>query len=815
MLKKTLFRMLSVFCAASLLTNPALAAHIQDYPDAAGHWAYDALSHAVEDELLYGDEQGRLLPSGSLTVAQMTAILNRVLGVSNTDRAYPGTPDGQWYSLDAAKGASLGILPMDGSAQMTAILNRVLGVSNTDRAYPGTPDGQWYSLDAAKGASLGILPMDGSLTLTANAARAEVFQALAAAFGLEEAAPDESVLDQFSDVSMLTPMDGSLTLTANAARAEVFQALAAAFGLEEAAPDESVLDQFSDVSMLTPSQRRAAAVLVRDGIVSGAQDGSLQASRGVTRAEFVSLIYRICSGSYLPAFTAATAPPKSETPAPDPTDSPDTENLETPESDTPIPETPEPDPPVQPAVSFYTSMPQPGDLLAKRVVLRGEDMAAPFTESEPVSIDRLVLATTGNDLTMEKKSGNTFGTIAIGGGTGAVSLNGNLTSSVEVTGSGRTVSLSGMMLDTLIVSGTDNTITIDETTKIDTLHVQPGVTMEKKSGNTFGTIAIGGGTGAVSLNGNLTSSVEVTGSGRTVSLSGMTLDTLIVSGTDNTIIVDKKTAIDTLHVQPGASNNSFTVDGSVKTANLHGNRTKLAGAGRADSVEISGKYCTTELSSGTVTDNSDSGLDSIQMTVEAPKVAPGGQMTATVTITGADKACICTAQWYLDGKPEENFINPAFEVQEGSTSSYRRTLEFTRDMPLTHTIGFVLTYQNPVTGETEKKIAGAEAQIENYPPSHYLPSPEEVLAKVHSTYRKGNTDYTPEEKTVFVNAKGYSSPTPYLLWVSRSAQKVNVFEGSKENWELIHEFDCATGAPGSSTPGRRSMSLRAAKKTGS
>ena len=559
---------------------------------------------------------------------------------------------------------------------MTAILNRVLGVSNTDRAYPGTPDGQWYSLDAAKGASLGILPMDGSLTLTANAARAEVFQALAAAFGLEEAAPDESVLDQFSDVSMLTPQ-----------------------------------------------QRRAAAVLVRDGIVSGAQDGSLQASRGITRAEFVSLIYRICSGSYLPSFSDASAPLESEAPETGSTDSPDTENLETPESDTPIPETPEPEPPVQPAVSFYTAMPQPGDPLAKRVVLRGENMAAPFTEGEPVSIDRLVLATTGSDLTMEKRSGNTFGTIAIGGGTGAVSLNGNLTSSVEVTGSGRTVSLSGMTLDTLIVSGTDNTITIDETTKIDTLHVQPG-----------------------------------------------------------------------------ASNNSFTVDGSVKTANLHGNRTKLAGAGRADTVEISGKHCTTELSSGTVTDNSDSGLDSIQMTVEAPKVAPGGQLTATVTITGADKARTCTAQWYLDGKPEENFINPAFEVQEGSTSSYRRTLEFTRDMPLTHTIGFVLTYQNPVTGETEKKIAGAEAQIENYPPSHYLPSPEEVLAKVHSTYRKDNTDYTPEEKTVFVNAKGYSSPTPYLLWVSRSAQKVNVFEGSKENWELIHEFDCATGAPGSSTP---------------
>ncbi len=52
-----------------------------------------------------------------------------------------------------------------------------------------------------------------------------------------------------------------------------------------------------------------------------------------------------------------------------------------------------------------------------------------------------------------------------------------------------------MMLDTLIVSGTDNTITIDETTKIDTLHVQPGA-----SNNTF---TIDGSVKIANLHGNL------------------------------------------------------------------------------------------------------------------------------------------------------------------------------------------------------------------------------------------------------------------------------------------------------------------------
>lgn len=614
-----LLRLLSAVCAAGLLITPAMADGIDAFSDASGHWAYDALSRAVEDGLLSGDEQGRLLPGGSLTVAQMTAILCRTLRASNTDRAYPGTPAGQWYTEDAARGASLGVLPVD----------------------------------------------------------------------------------------------GSLELAASATRGQVFQALAAAFGLEEAAPNESVLSGFSDADILSPAERRAAAVLVRDGIVSGAQDGSLQVSRSITRAEFVSLIYRIRNGTYLPELLP-------ETPAAPEAEAPTESGAQTP--DAPGAGPAEPDQPAVPSVSFFTSAPQPGEALASRVVLRGENMAFPLF-SEAVSAERLVLATTGSDVLLDGQAGNAFGTVAIGGGTGAVTLGGGVTRAVEVTGSGRTVNLSGMTLDTLLVSGSGNAITADETTQIGTLRV----------------------------------------------LSG-------------------------------ASGNRLMVNGTVRSASLAGQNSTLTGTGRAGTVTLNGRRCQSSIFAETVLDETDNGLDGVQLTVTAPKVAPGGQITATVAMTGVEKARVCGAGWYFDGEPDENFSNPAFEIAEGRTSSYRRAIEFTRDMPLEHTIGFVLTYRNTVTGETEKIIAGATAQIENYPASHYRPTAEEVLLKVNPTYRTGNTDYTPEEKTVFVNAKGYSSKTPYLVWVSRSAQKVNIFEGSQNNWTLLHEFACATGAPGSPTP---------------
>lgn len=685
-LKKTLFRLLSALCAGSVLLSSAMAANIADFPDAAGHWAHADLSRAVDDGMLHGDGS-RLNPNGSLTTAQMVAILNRTLQATDASRTYPGTPDGQWYTADAHKGASLGILPSDGS----------LGLNDT------------------------------------------------------------------------------------ITRAQAFQAIAAAFGLEEAEPDESVLSSFADAKSLTPAQRRAAAVLVRDGIVAGAENGSLDASRGMTRAEFVSLMYRIVNETYLtihhqdgadaaPSQTPEEIPdepdasktPEAETPgAPsdsteEPSDTPDSPSeepaspeepsagsdqpddtepadgtaaedggtAELPEQKTPSAE--EEDEPVSPKPSrvlLYTTQPQGLSGSYERVVLRGENMAPAFTEGDPVSIDRLVLGTTGADFALENKNGNTFSTVVIGGGTGKATLSGDVTRSVEITGSNRVVEL-----------------------------------------------------------------------------RGMTLDRLAVSGIGNTIILDAGTSIASLSVLKGAAYNHVTVNGSAGSASLAGANSVLTGSGHADTVTITGKYCTNSLSADTVDDRSDTGLDGVKLSLSAPKVAPGGQVTATVTITGMDKERVCAAQWYYDGKPDTGFANSALAVSEGRTSAYSHPVTFTKDMALSHTVGFGLTYLNPATGDTETRYAETKVTIENYPDSHYLPDASTVLAKVNSTYRRGNTDYTQNEKVVFVNAKGYSSPTKYLIWVSRSAQKVNVFEGSRYNWKLIHEFDCATGASSTPTP---------------
>lgn len=61
-------------------------------------------------------------------------------------------------------------------------------------------------------------------------------------------------------------------------------------------------------------------------------------------------------------------------------------------------------------------------------------------------------------------------------------------------------------------------------------------------------------------------------------------------------------------------------------------------------------------------------------------------------------------------------------------------------------------------------------------------------------------DYKEAEKVKWVNIKGYSSKTHYLIWVSIAYQRLNVFRGSAGNWNLDKTFIISTGAPGRDTP---------------
>ena len=63
-----------------------------------------------------------------------------------------------------------------------------------------------------------------------------------------------------------------------------------------------------------------------------------------------------------------------------------------------------------------------------------------------------------------------------------------------------------------------------------------------------------------------------------------------------------------------------------------------------------------------------------------------------------------------------------------------------------------------------------------------------------------SSDYTKAEKETFVNSKGYSSSTNYLIWISTYTQRVNIYQGSKGNWKLIRNCRVATGKHSTPTP---------------
>ncbi len=64
------------------------------------------------------------------------------------------------------------------------------------------------------------------------------------------------------------------------------------------------------------------------------------------------------------------------------------------------------------------------------------------------------------------------------------------------------------------------------------------------------------------------------------------------------------------------------------------------------------------------------------------------------------------------------------------------------------------------------------------------------LAVEHYTSK----DYTDLQKEAFINSKGYSSKTGYLVWIATYTQKVYVFKGSQGKWKLIRTCPAATGA---------------------
>jgi len=80
------------------------------------HWAYAALSSAISNGILNGDESGHLNPNGLATRAQVAAIINRVFGAQvQADISYFSDVDSsRWYYADMAKAVQMQTFVGDG-----------------------------------------------------------------------------------------------------------------------------------------------------------------------------------------------------------------------------------------------------------------------------------------------------------------------------------------------------------------------------------------------------------------------------------------------------------------------------------------------------------------------------------------------------------------------------------------------------------------------------------------------------------------------------------------------------------------------------
>lgn len=363
--------------------------------------------------------------------------------------------------------------------------------------------------------------------------------------------------------------------------------------------------------------------------------------------------------------------------------------------------------------------------------------------------------------------------------------------------------------DRVVLKGAEAAkLNVQNSSYLSTLAVDPAGTADVSlsEDSSTGTLVIAGKGDTVNYSGNA-SNIEITASGRTINLYELQADTVTIIGSNNTIVTDG--SIGSISINGGAKNNKLTLDGTVDNLLVAGVGTTVDGKGKATTVDIRAVNCTVSIPADSMIENIDPGLTGVTLSMGVPdKVKPGGSLVTQVTFQGVTEPKICSAQWYKNGKPMENYRNDSFELTADAVSRITTYFTFTKDMETSVTMGFKLTYENPSTGEIEERYVEKTVPIENYSDEwYYQRDVNRILNLVSSTYRGNyttsyavNNDYKPYEKEVWVNAKGYSSKTQYLVWINRAYQHVNVFQGSKGNWKLIKSFLVGTGAASTPTP---------------
>ena len=303
----------------------------------------------------------------------------------------------QAYCDGLIEGYNGHLLPDDSitGAQALAILCRVLGAEKTaDISGMGLPADKWYYDYAAKAVYLGLI---------------------------------STVEKTFLDAPI--------------SRQDAFYMIAEAFQLIEIDPDMSASEQFSDFGLVKIENRRALASLISQGLVSG-YSGKLDVNDNMTRASFLSMVYRIING-FIPA-AAANGRYMGAAMLQGPAELSGVEF----------------------GHHIWFDCAASGisldSVVAGCAVIRSHSLDT-LTIGGSTHISRLVLATQSGAITVSPSGEAVVDTLVIGAGNGAVTVEG--VGVIEVTGNNRRITVTGSV-KSVVVSGRNNTICVREDAKV-------------------------------------------------------------------------------------------------------------------------------------------------------------------------------------------------------------------------------------------------------------------------------------------------------------------------------------------------------------
>lgn len=520
--------------------------------------------------------------------------------------------------------------------------------------------------------------------------------------------PEDWYYDAAGKALYLGLIDSSVgNVDAPMSRQDAFAIMAKAFSLTPARPDMSVLNSFSDSGLIKAANKPAMAALISAGLVQGSA-GLLNANGNVSRAEFVTVLYRVAANYVLPYELTGELKGGCLVKGGGMINYLTTgENLWFDCS----------------ATSLYLN-----SVTGKNVTLRGHSVES-LTIGSGTSLETLVIDCGVGSFTPGTLGGVTLNTLRYHSGTN-LSLTDSVIKNVEITGSNLTAAIGGSH-ETLVISGSGNTVNIPENAAI-------------------GKIIVLGNGNKIEAGGVSAGDVEVTGSNNSITLKGEVSGGVTLSGKENVLALDTKNALGTVALPGQACWLTMSCPGiELLSITGHYSTVRKSGEGAVGTLSLTGEGNAFIL-------EKESGL-------------------GTAAVTGANNKLT------VDGNAESITLDGRNTIIDGSGSAVNLTINTTG-----------CTYSIAVTNLVDR---GSELEAER------------VLKMVTNVYKGNYTlqwakdhNYTDAEKEIWVNAKGYSSRTKYLIWVNIGTQRVSVFTGSKGDWELERSVLCGAGAPGHATP---------------